>query len=146
MRVETRWDQGTAELDLHRGDGGWTVNGTGRPDLAEALDCDLAACPLTNTMPIRRHKLHQEPGDHSFLMAFIEIPSLNVVASRQRYRHLRRTDSGAVVKYSSGSFESELVVDHDGFVIDYPKLGRRLQLRSPIPGTRAAGSGSARPE
>ena len=141
MRVESRWDQGTTQLELHRDDQGWTVNGTPRADLADALDCDLAACPLTNIMPIRRHKLHQEPGDHTFVMAFIEIPTLNVVPSRQRYTHLRRTDEGAVVQYRSGSFESELVVDNDGFVIDYPKLGRRLQSRSPMPGIRPAGPG-----
>ena len=38
-----------------------------------ALDCDLAGCPLTNTMPILRHQLHRVGGDVTFLMAFVEI-------------------------------------------------------------------------
>jgi hypothetical protein len=127
VSVEARWEGGSATLDLRREAGSWTVNGRARPDLDEALDCDLAACPLTNTMPILRHALHREPGDREFVMAFIEVPSLEVDAARQRYTHLRTTDAGrANVRFSSGSFQSDLVVDADGFVVDYPTLGRRV--------------------
>ena len=130
LTAESRWDGGTAALDLRRdGERGWTVDGAPRPDLADALDLDLAACPLTNTMPILRHALHRGPGDHEFLMAFIELPSLRVVASRQRYTHLRSLPGGAaLVQYRSGSFESELTIDAEGFVVDYPRLGRRLEV------------------
>ena len=128
MRVESRWQGGGATLDLRRDDGGgWTVNGEPRPDLAEALDCDLMACPLTNTMPIRRHDLHRREGEQAFLMAFIEVPSLRVVANEQRYTHLRALpEGGAIVRYASGSFSSDLRIDGDGFVVEYPQLGRRL--------------------
>jgi hypothetical protein len=147
VTVESRWADGTANLDLRRDpDRGWTVNGEPRPDLASALDCDLAACPLTNTMPVLRHDLLRRSGDHHFLMAFIEVPGLRVVASRQRYTQLRSGDpSGALIKYRSGSFESDLVFDSDGFVLEYPRLGRRV-----LPGTaredlRERGPGSVRP-
>lgn len=132
MHVESRWRDGAASLDLGRDpSGGWTVNGAPRPDLATALDCDLTACPLTNTMPVLRHDLLRRPGDHNLLMAFIEVPSLRVVPSRQRYTHVRAGDpSGAVIKYRSGSFESDLTFDEDGFVLDYPQLGRRGQARA----------------
>jgi uncharacterized protein len=107
------------ELDL-------PVPGGDALDLGEALDCDLGFSPLTNTMPVLRHDLLRRPGDHHFLMAFIEVPSLRVVPSRQRYTHVRAGDpSGAVIKYRSGSFESDLVFDEDGFVLEYPQLGRR---------------------
>jgi hypothetical protein len=33
-----------------------------RPDLATALDCDLACSPVTSTMPILRHGLQRSPG------------------------------------------------------------------------------------
>lgn len=94
--VEARWDRGSSKLELHRDDDGWTVDGKPRPDLDGALDCDLAACPLTNTMPILRRDLHRRPGDHTFAMAFIEVPSLRVVVSKQRYTHLRLTDGSAI--------------------------------------------------
>lgn len=147
MTVEARWQGGSASLDLRRQHGRWTVNGDDRPDLADALDCDLAACPLTNTMPILRHGLHRNPGDGEFLMAFIEVPSLRVVPSRQRYEHLRATDGGgATVRYSSGSFQSDLRIDADGFVVEYPQLGRRVEPAD-VPGEiRVRGPGSARPD
>jgi uncharacterized protein len=130
LRVEARWRDGEASLDLYRDpDSGWTVSGEPRPDLAEALDCDLAGCPLTNTMPVLRHDMLRSPGDRHFLMAFVEVPSLRVVPSPQRYTHLRAGDpSGALIKYRSDSFESDLVFDDAGFVLDYPQLGRRLGL------------------
>jgi uncharacterized protein len=145
--AETRWVDGTASLDLRRdADGAWTVNGEPRPDLATALDCDIGMCPLTNTMPVLRHDLLRVPSDHEFLMAFIEVPSLRVVPSRQRYTHVHAGDpSGAVVKYRSGSFESDLVFDADGFVLEYPQLGRRVLPSQPQAGIRASGPGTVRP-
>lgn len=128
LTVEARTRDGTATLDLRREDGVWTVNGIEQTDLAEALDCDLAACPLTNTMPILRHDLHRTPGDETFLMSFVEVPSLRVVPSRQRYVTIRpgSADAPAVVGYRSDGFESDLEIDDDGFVLVYPKLGRRI--------------------
>jgi len=146
VRVESRWADGSATLDLRRDERGWTVNGEPRDDLAAALDCDLGACPLTNTMPVLRHELLTRPGDHQFTMAFIEIPSLRVVPSLQRYTQVRPgRPSGAVVKYRSGTFESDLVFDADGFVLEYPKLGRRVVPDRLVPGIRSDGPGSVRP-
>jgi len=146
MIVDARWVDGMASLDLRNEAGHWTVDGVARPDLDGALDCDLAACPLTNTMPIRRHGLHERPGDVRFRMAFIEVPDLRVVVSHQRYTHVRAIQGGgAIVRYRSGSFESDLTVDADGFVVDYPQLGRRISPGPPVDGIRAAGPGSARP-
>lgn len=130
MVVTARRAAGEARLDLLRGaDGGWTVNGEPRPDLDDALDCDLEACPLTNTMPIVRHRLHEsgDQKDQTLVMAFIEVPSLRVSASTQRYTYLRATDAGALIRFSSGSFQSELTIDRSGFVVDYPLLGRRVE-------------------
>jgi len=146
VRVESRWANGSATLDLRRDEGGWTVNGEPRDDLVAALDCDLGACPLTNTMPVLRHDLLNRPGDHLFTMAFIEIPSLRVVPSLQRYTHVTSgRPSGAVVKYRSGTFESNLVFDADGFVLDYPQLGRRVIPGPPDPRIRSEGPGSTGP-
>ena len=147
MAVKARWEGGSASLELRREGGRWAVNGEDRPDLADALDCDLAACPLTNTMPILRHDLHRVPGERDFLMAFIEVPSLRVVPSRQRYTHQRPLDGGgAVVRYASGSFQSDLVIDADGFVVEYPQLGRRVEPGRFPDGIRTASPGSARPD
>lgn len=39
--------------------------------LDDALDCDLAFSPLTNTMPVLRHRLHREPGEVRLVMAWV---------------------------------------------------------------------------
>ncbi|CAN5260621.1 putative glycolipid-binding domain-containing protein [soil metagenome] len=147
MTVESRWETGEATLDLRRDDGGWTVDGESRPDLDQAFDLDLAGCPLTNTMPILRHGLHVHHGGRDLLMAFIEVPSLRVVPSRQRYTHVRALGGGSsIIRYRSGSFQSDLTIDANGFVVDYPQLGSRLVPQSSESSVRAAGPGTVRPE
>lgn len=126
MTVEVRTATARRMLELRRDDRGWSVNGRSRPDLADALDCDLGFCPLTNTMPVLRHELLSRSGPVDLLMAFITVPALDVVANRQRYTHQRRLDDGgAVIRYESGRFRSDLTFDSAGFVVDYPQLGRR---------------------
>jgi hypothetical protein len=129
----------TRELRLTRDpEGGWAarrlahpadgVDGLADVDLLDrALDCDLAFCPLTNLMPVLRHRLHREPGRHELVMAWVRLPELVVVRSGQRYEHVRRNADGtAVVRYTSGSFTADLTVDDAGFVLDYPQLARRV--------------------
>ena len=128
-------------------EGRWTVETTvsGTADLPhpgiddprrldEAQDCDLGLCPLTNTMPILRLDLlngSAPPDETQLTMAWVEMPSLRVLPSRQVYSQVRpfSPDTGrAVVLYSSENrgFTAELVVDGDGTVIEYPGLARRL--------------------
>ena len=94
--------------------------------LAGALDCDLGLSPLTNTMPILRQRLHREPCSADLMMAWVSVPDLDVQPSQQRYEHVRTTPTGALVRFSSGSFTAELAVDESGFVLDYPDLARRV--------------------
>ncbi|SFF82838.1 putative glycolipid-binding domain-containing protein [Streptomyces mirabilis] len=118
---------GTRSLDLrHDGEGHWTADGDWLPDLGGALDCDLGLCPLTNTMPVLRHGLHLGPGEREFLMAWVSVPDLAVRASQQTYTHLGRTGDGGRVRFSSGDYRSDLELDAEGYVVDYPTMARRL--------------------
>ncbi|MFF8770533.1 putative glycolipid-binding domain-containing protein [Kitasatospora sp. NPDC015120] len=123
--------EGTRELELLNDDGRWTVDGRHRPELDGALDCDLGLSPLTNAMPVLRHRLHREPGRHDFLMAWVRVPDLTVHPSRQRYTHLgpagedEGAGAAARVRYESGGFLSDLLLDRHGLVLDYPGLARR---------------------
>ena len=118
---------GGGHLALERSpDGEWTTNNERLAGLSEALDCDLAFSPLTNAMPILRHRLHREPGEHEFTMAWVEVPELGVHAARQRYSHVRP----GLVRFESldGEFEgftAELELDDDGLVLRYPELADR---------------------
>jgi uncharacterized protein len=107
----------TGDVDL-------PVPGGDTADLDDALDCDVGLSPLSNSMPILRHRLHEDSGAVDATMAWVSVPALTVHRSRQRYEHLRRTPGGAVVRFASGDFTADLVVDADGFVVDYPQLAR----------------------
>lgn len=129
-------------IDLrHDGAGRWTCqvedSGTvaGLPEaggdvdlLRGAIDCDLVASPLTNLMPIRRHSLNLHEGEHDLLMAWVDVPSLAVTPSPQRYEHVRRTDDGSVVRFvgEGREFVAELELDADGLVVAYPGIARRV--------------------
>ncbi|MFJ9035717.1 putative glycolipid-binding domain-containing protein [Streptomyces sp. NPDC102406] len=127
LRVSVEDADGARELDLRRDEvGRWTADGRELPGLAGALDCDLGLCPLTNTMPVRRHGLHLGPGERTFLMAWVAVPALTVEPSRQTYTHLGRTPHGARVRYASGDFRADVGFDEDGLVLDYPGLARAL--------------------
>ncbi len=153
-RLETPERFVTSELELsaaaeswsrrlllsHDGSGGWRaeVEDAGDvpggpwdgelPDLSEARDIDIENSPLTNTMPILRHGF-QQSGSGDFVMAFVRMPTLRVEASPQRYEHVRTTENGSVVRYSSrdGDFTAELQLDSDGLLVDYPRLARRVE-------------------
>ena len=108
---------GSRSLDLLRAaDGSWTANGESLPELDGALDCDIEWSPLTNFMPARRRGA--DPVDH--LMAFVEVPSLTVRPSRQRYEPI---DAGRVRFVSlDDDFVAELELDGDGLIVRYPRL------------------------
>ncbi|GAA1445346.1 putative glycolipid-binding domain-containing protein [Leifsonia poae] len=132
-----RWtsDTGTSGHAVHQG---VPLGEPGIADplsLAGALDCDLALCPVTNTMPILRLGLLAAPTEERHLvMAWVALPSLEVVRSDQVYSSAAPYDPAAghgVVRYQSATrdFTADLTVDADGLVIDYPQLARRIRAR-----------------
>jgi hypothetical protein len=109
--------------------------GIDNPDeLRDALDCDLGLCPMTNTMPILRLNLLRQgaPGPREaetmLTMAWVEVPSLRVFPSRQRYGS--SPASAGMVRFSSESrdFTAVLTTDQHGVVTLYPGLARLLPL------------------
>jgi uncharacterized protein len=118
---------GDRRVLLERDDGDrWRLEGDPRPDLDGAQDCDLAFSPLTNLMPIRRRGLADRPGAEDFLMAWMTVPELTVIASAQRYEHVRR---GLVRFVDRGLFEgftAELELDEDGLARVYPGLAEQV--------------------
>lgn len=129
------------ELDLRRGDDGvWSVAAGEEGDLdlppaggdtgplAGALDCDLGMSPVTNMMPILRHRLLGGGGPIEFTMAWVAVPALSVRADGQRYRHLSSAADHHVIRYEAtdSSFAADITVDADAVVIDYPTIARRL--------------------
>jgi hypothetical protein len=91
--------------------------------LYDAIDIDLYASPLTNTLPIRRLGLLGQPAGtaRTIVAAWVLLPSLAVVLSEQTYTVLGE----GKIRYSSGDFMADLTVDPDGFAVDYPQLATR---------------------
>ena len=127
-------------LDLRRlRSGRWTVRtvSRGSVDLPApggdmdavrgALDCDLAWSPLTNSMPVLRHGLLDAGGPLEFLMAWVSVPDLRVLPSRQRYTFVRKSGEVSIVRYESTSrdFVAALSFEGDGLCVDYPGIGRK---------------------
>jgi uncharacterized protein len=83
---------------------------------------DLGWSPLFNSLPVIRDGLLEPGPARDYLMRWIEVPSLQVSTSEQRYEPL----GGGVVRFRSGDFVSDITFDADGFVVSYPGIGERL--------------------
>jgi uncharacterized protein len=144
LTVRVHEDTSARTLVLARAaDGAWTTDYTGAiaeqasavlPDLSDALDCDLALCPLTNTMPILRNDLvgrsrRREAGAFDCVMAWVSVPDLIVHRSEQRYSVSDPVEgrTGALVHFSTKGFRTTLEVDGDGLVVNYPGLARMVE-------------------
>lgn len=120
--------QGLESVALIVQDGHWTGADRARlPELVGCLDVDVAATPLTNTLPIRRLGLC--PGEYRDIqVAWIDIPSLRVRRVRQRYTRHPAEDGLERYTYRDPRHgEYQLSVDGDGVVVDYERFARRLR-------------------
>ncbi len=87
-------------------------------ELAGADFFDLAFSPLFNSLPIWAGL----DGPRDFTMRFVDVPSLEVSESAQRYEPLAPDR----VRFRSGSFTADIEIDADGFVVRYPELAELL--------------------
>jgi hypothetical protein len=114
--------QGGKRLQLKsNGEGEWKdERGLVLEHLRGCIDIDIAATPLTNTLPIRRLAL-AEGSRQVIKVVYIAVPDLSVRAVDQAYMRLR---ARGLYRYEglTSRFEAELAVDDDGIVLDYPGL------------------------
>lgn len=112
-------------LDLFRsGEGEWiTPGGELLPLLQGCTDVDLRATPFTNTLPLRRLSLRV--GEHHEVRAvWVDIPSLEVQATRQRYT--RTGDTSYLYENLESGYSNEITVDEQRLVTLYPGAFERL--------------------
>lgn len=82
---------------------------------------DLGWSPLFNSLPVIRDRLLEPGPAHDYRMRWVEVPSLDVAISEQRYAPL----GDGVVRFQAGDFVSDIVFDAEGFVVSYPGIGVR---------------------
>jgi hypothetical protein len=110
VSYELRWRLAGPRLDLEVVGGPRTI-----VELGEADFFDVFASPFFNSLPVARDGLLHGGESKTYVMRFVEVPSLDVVPSEQRYEPL----ADRVVRFSSGSFSTEIEFDEDDFVVDY---------------------------
>jgi hypothetical protein len=114
---------GLRHLLLVRDPGGsWRADDRPLPELDGALDCDLLASPIFNSMPVLRHAMGTGGEPRDLVMAFVTVPDLAVTRSEQRYTPL----GDGRVNYASGDFSADIHFDEDGLVRLYEGYLERL--------------------
>nr|WP_042184500.1 putative glycolipid-binding domain-containing protein [Kibdelosporangium sp. MJ126-NF4]CEL16342.1 FIG00822637: hypothetical protein [Kibdelosporangium sp. MJ126-NF4]CTQ94266.1 FIG00822637: hypothetical protein [Kibdelosporangium sp. MJ126-NF4] len=110
-------------------DGTWLVDrgqGTERSTFGGALEVDVAGAVLFNSLPIRRLGLHRESARHELPVVYVSLPDLSVRVSHQTYTTVSVGEDSSVITYADESFTADVTVDSSGFVIEYPRLARRV--------------------
>ncbi len=118
---------GRSTLALLRShDGRWNHSGQELAELAGCIDADIAATPLTNTLTINR--LGLAVGESAALrVVWVDVPSMEVTLSRQRYERLAPRGGYERYVYSDDVYGPYvLTADHNGMVADYEGLARRV--------------------
>ncbi|MFX5587042.1 putative glycolipid-binding domain-containing protein, partial [Acinetobacter baumannii] len=83
--------------------------------------------PVTNTMPVLRHKLLNGKESKHLCMVWVSVPELSISRSEQTYSFIERNDERTVVQYASeNGYTADITFDTDGTVIDYPGLAARI--------------------
>jgi hypothetical protein len=89
--------------------------------LGDADFFDLGWSPLFNSLPVLRDRLLERGPTRDYVMRWVDVPSLEVSASQQRYEPL----GDGLVRFRSGGFSAEIQFDDQGFVLDYPCIAKR---------------------
>jgi hypothetical protein len=82
---------------------------------------DLGWSPLFNSLPVIRDGLLEPGPPRDYLMRWVDVPSLEVTESGQRYEPL----GNGLIRFTAGDFVSDITFDPEGFVVNYPGIGRR---------------------
>jgi hypothetical protein len=82
---------------------------------------DLGWSPLFNSLPVIRDGLLESGPPRDYVMQWVDVPSLEVTKSEQRYERL----GDRLIGFRSGSFTADIQFDENEFVVDYPGIARR---------------------
>lgn len=99
--------------------------GSSRNAYGGAIDVDMALSPFFNALPIRRLGLHQRAESVILPVVYVYLPELTITAATISYSS-PGPDSGDGIKVHSPVADTTVVVDDDGFIVDYPGLAERI--------------------
>ncbi len=115
------------------GEGNWFDQyGTAIPAFSGAIEIDMTGTPFTNTLPIRRMEKHKPGHNQRYKILYVPFDTLEPRIDRQQYSCLIPYRKYRYEALGRG-FATELEVDNNGVVIDYPGLFTRETPRGPDP-------------
>jgi len=121
-----------AQLELTSNGHGIWLDAECQPivSLAGCTDIDIQASPFTNTLPIRRLRLSEDAAAR-IEVVYIDPRTATFERTAQRYKRLRDESGTPRYHYASldSGFETELPVDDDGLLLEYPGYFRRAWSR-----------------
>ena len=95
---------------------------TSRSAFDGALDVDVIFSPFFNALPIRRTGVFRGDGDSVTMpIVYVRVPDLSVDVATISY-----SGGAGGLKVHSPVAETEITVDDDGFILDYPGLATRI--------------------
>ncbi|CRK60966.1 hypothetical protein [Alloactinosynnema sp. L-07] len=110
-------------------DGAWLVDRAGasrREEFDGSLTVAVAGAVTFHTLPIRRLGLHRTPGEAELPVVWVNAPDLAVSLVTQSYRTVSIDADGAVIAFTQNGETTELTVDTDGVVVDFPGVAGRV--------------------
>jgi hypothetical protein len=105
----------------------WLVTdhrGESRHAFDGALDVDVVFSPFFNALPIRRCRLHEHAESITLPMVYVWLPEMSVDAATVSYTSTGDRSQG--IKLHSPVAKTTVMVDADGFIVDYPGLAERI--------------------
>jgi hypothetical protein len=103
----------------------WLVTdheGDSRAAYDGALDVDMVLSPFFNALPIRRTALHRATETVTLPVVYVYVPDLTVSAATITYTGV----GGGAIELKSPVAETTVIVDDEGFIVDYPGLAERI--------------------
>jgi hypothetical protein len=98
-------------------------NQTRRAAYDGALDVDVIFSPFFNALPIRRTGLYQRTDSVSLPVVYVRVPELSVEPETIVYSS---SGPGEPIKLTSPVAQTNITVDDNGFILDYPGLAERI--------------------
>ena len=98
--------------------------GDSREEFDGALDVDMMLSPFFSTLTIRRAGLHRAAETLSVPVVYVYLPDLRVEPATVSYSSAGPDD--VAVKVHSPTAEATVIVDEEGFIVDYPGLAERI--------------------
>jgi hypothetical protein len=90
-------------------------------ELGNADFFDLGWSPLFNSLPVIRDGLLHPGPARDYLMRWVDVPSLEITTSEQRYEPLGQ----GLVRFQAGTFTADIQFDETGLVLRYPGIASR---------------------